>query len=73
MFTANVGSPDRLVRLILGLVLVALPFLIPVVGANVWLLWALPIVGAVLMATAFVAWCPIYAALRLSTRSRSRA
>lgn len=70
MFTANVGSPDRVIRLILGVILAALPFVIPAIGANVWLLWILPIVGVVLIVTAFMSWCPIYAALGISTKPR---
>ena len=67
MFTANVGTADRFIRIVIGLILVALPFIVPQVGAVVWLLWGLPIVGVVLIATAFLAFCPIYRALGLST------
>jgi hypothetical protein len=70
MFTANVGTPDRIIRLVLGLILAALPFVVAAIGANVWLLWALPIVGIVLIGTAFVSWCPIYATLGLSTKPK---
>ena len=70
MFTANVGTPDRIIRIVLGLILAALPFVVAAIGANVWLLWALPIVGIVLIGTAFVSWCPIYAALGLSTKPK---
>jgi hypothetical protein len=58
---ANVGNADRLIRIILGLVLVALPFL------TSWAVWAsplaqfgLPIIGAVLIVTALVRFCPLY-------------
>jgi hypothetical protein len=70
MFTANVGTPDRLIRLVLGIILAALPFVVSSIGANVLLLWLLPIVGIVLIATAFISWCPIYAALGLSTKPK---
>ena len=69
MFTANVGTADRLVRVALGLILVALPFLVADVGAVAWLMWGMPIFGLVLVATAFVAFCPIYHVLGLSTRT----
>lgn len=71
MFTSNVGTPDRIVRIILGVILAALPFLVPSIGANTLLLWALPIVGGILIVTAFISWCPIYAVLGLSTKSKT--
>lgn len=71
MFTANVGTPDRIIRLILGIALIALPFVVPAIGASVLLLWGSPIVGAVLAVTAFISWCPIYATLRMSTKPKS--
>lgn len=69
MFTANVGTPDRIIRIVVGLVLVALPF---VFGAALpaWLGIALPIIGLVLFATAFIAFCPIYRVIGISTASR---
>lgn len=70
MFTANVGTPDRIIRLILGIVLAALPFVLPAIGANAWLLWILLIVGIVLIVTAFISWCPLYAMLGLSTKPK---
>lgn len=70
MFTANVGTPDRILRLIVGVLLIALPVFGGAAFASPWLVWGLPIVGIVLVVTAFLAFCPIYAALRLSTRKR---
>lgn len=70
MFVANVGTPDRIARLVIGLVLIAAPFF--VTGLATWLTWLLPIVGVVLVGTAFLAFCPIYRVLGLSTRSRNR-
>lgn len=67
MFVANVGTPDRILRLVLGVLLVASPFLFASVVAG-WLAWALPIVGIILAATAFLGFCPIYRVLGLSTR-----
>lgn len=70
MFSANVGTPDRIFRLIVGVLLIALPFFGGAAFASPWLVWGLPIVGVVLVVTAFLAFCPIYAILRLSTRKR---
>lgn len=73
MFTANVGTPDRIIRLVLGLVLMAAPLLGGASLASPWLSWGLPIVGIVLAATAFLSFCPIYWMLGLSTRRRPEA
>ena len=63
MFTTNLGSRDRIARLVLGGVLVVLAF---VVTLGIWK-WVAILVGAVLIATAFMKFCPIYAALRIRT------
>lgn len=65
----NVGTPDRIARIVVGAVLVLLPFLsgLALFANPVWL-WASVIVGAVLIVTALVRFCPLYAILGLSTR-----
>lgn len=64
----NVGTLDRILRLIAGLALVALPFLSGwPLWANPFALWASILVGAVLAATAIFRFCPIYAVLGLRT------
>ena len=70
MFTANVGTPDRIIRLVLGVILIALPFVGVTGVTGTWLAWAAPIVGLVLAATAFLSFCPIYRVLGLSTRPK---
>ncbi|MDO8359007.1 MAG: DUF2892 domain-containing protein [Devosia sp.] len=65
----NVGTPDRIIRAIAGAALVAVPFL---VTFPVWAFWTSVVVGVVLIATAGLSFCPIYAALGLSTRRRAR-
>ena len=72
MFTANVGTPDRIIRLILGAILIALPLFGGVAITGSWLAWAAPVVGVILAATAFVAFCPIYRVLGLSTRRKEQ-
>lgn len=71
---ANVGSADRIFRLVVGAVLLASPFL-PFTASffAAWGAWkfSVAIVGAVLIGTAFMNFCPIYGVLGLSTR-RSR-
>jgi len=61
MFTKNVGSLDRTLRIIIGLVLLSLVF----VGPQT--LWGL--VGLILIATGFMNFCPIYRILGKNTCS----
>ena len=60
----NLGSFDRAMRLLLGLAALALVVTGP---RTPW-----GYVGVVLLITATIGYCPIYAALGLSTRARSR-
>ena len=59
--TRNVGSLDRILRVILGLGLIALAFVGPKSPWG-WL-------GLVPLATAVLGWCPPYALVGLSTCS----
>lgn len=67
----NVGTLDRLVRLVIGALLTLAPFL---TGWPVWsnplALWASVIVRVVLIATSAFGFCPIYAALGLNSKGR---
>jgi hypothetical protein len=67
----NVGTLDRLFRLVIGTVLTLAPF---VTGWPVWTnpvaLWASVVVGVVLVATSAIGFCPIYAALGLISKGR---
>lgn len=63
---ANVGSFDRILRALLGIVLLLLPF-IPAIatalsGLGPWI-WALPVGGAVLLLTAIFRFCAAYSLL----------
>lgn len=62
---SNVGNLDRIIRAIVGLVLTVLPFVAgwPIAAAVIS-----GIIGIVLVATAAIGFCPIYAALRLSSK-----
>lgn len=57
--TRNIGSVDRLIRIVIGLAALSLVF----VGPKS--LWGL--IGIVPLATALVGWCPPYAILGIST------
>ena len=59
MFKKNVGNTERLIRFIVGAILVALVF----VGPQTPFGW----IGLVLIFTAVVGWCPPYAILGIST------
>ncbi|MEM8948684.1 MAG: DUF2892 domain-containing protein [Pseudomonadota bacterium] len=55
--TVNVGSADRLIRIVLGLILILLPF---VTNAGPIVAFGAPIVGVVLIVTALFRFCPAY-------------
>ncbi len=64
----NVGTPDRLIRLIIGLLLIAAPFVTGwALFANPVWTWVFVIVGLVLAVTGLVRFCPAYWMLNLST------
>lgn len=60
----NMGSVDRIARIVLGLVLIAfaLGFLLPG-SAYAWIGW----IGVVPLLTAILGFCPLYTVLGLST------
>lgn len=59
MFTTNVGSTDRLLRIALGLILIALVFVGPQTAWG-WL-------GLIPLATGVLRICPAYALFGIST------
>ena len=61
--TRNIGSADRLIRMLVGLAALSLVF----VGPKS--LWGL--IGLVPLVTALVGWCPPYAILGISTYKSS--
>jgi hypothetical protein len=65
--STNVGSIDRAVRAVVGLILFGFAFTL----GGVWA-WIAAIVGLVLLGTAFVSFCPLYSLLGMSTQDRSR-
>lgn len=58
----NIGDLDRAIRLVVGLVLIALVF----VGPKTPWGW----IGVIPLLTALVGWCPPYALLGINTRRR---
>jgi hypothetical protein len=61
--TPNIGSADRIVRLVIGLALLSLVVLVD--GNLRWV----GLIGLVPLATAFVRWCPAYNLFGLDTRT----
>jgi len=59
MFKTNVGGIDRIVRIVAGLVLIALA-LMGTIGPWGW-------IGIVLLATGLLSTCPLYSLAGLST------
>jgi hypothetical protein len=69
----NVGTIDRGVRFLAGLVLIALSFLPPstpvFAGLGVWR-WVFAAAGVVMLATAALRFCPAYTLLGVNTCPR---
>ncbi|WP_210326074.1 YgaP family membrane protein [Oricola nitratireducens] len=65
----NLGRIDRLIRFAIGVFLIATPYLFS--DAALWespvARWGIPIVGTVLVLTAFLRCCPIYRLFGAST------
>lgn len=66
--TANLGSPDRILRAILGIVLIVLPLLnIPAIWSSAGLAYVSMALGLILVLTALVRFCPLYRLVGIST------
>ena len=63
--TLNVGTVDRLIRLILGVVLIAAPFVAGFASTTATVIAV--VVGLVLIGTAAMRFCPLYRLLGMST------
>jgi hypothetical protein len=63
MFKTNVGQLDRILRIVLGIVLIALVF----VGPKTPWGW----IGIVPLLTAALNWCPLYSVLGIRTCAKT--
>lgn len=63
MITTNVGSADRIARIVVGLALIALALFGPADITWKWIGW----IGVVPLLTAFLKWCPAYTLLGINT------
>ncbi len=66
-FTPNMGSTDRIVRVVLAIVFAGLNLLGIVSGTLGIILWVLAVVFVL---TSFVSFCPLYLPFKLSTRGK---
>ncbi len=64
----NVGNTDRIVRFIVGILLLLWAFL----GLSGTGAWIAGIVGVILIATAWIKFCPLYVIFGLSTCETSK-
>jgi len=62
----NVGSVDRVIRVIVGLALLSLVFLLN--GEIRWI----GLIGVIPLLTAVVSFCPLYTILGISSRSAQK-
>lgn len=67
---ANVGTADRLLRLIIGAAFIAAPFLMSQIEPQSAPGVAAIVVGAILIVTAIIRFCPIYGIFGWRTRPR---
>lgn len=66
----NIGSPDKIVRILFAVVVAILYFADVISGTTALVLG---VIGLVLFVTALVGTCPIYLALKLSTKKEQPA
>ncbi|HEY66315.1 MAG TPA: DUF2892 domain-containing protein [Caldilineae bacterium] len=65
MFTPNESSWDRIIRIVLGLILLYVGFGPPLSGA---LGIIVGIIGIILVVTGAIGWCPLYQLLNFKTK-----
>lgn len=70
MSFANVGSADRIFRIILGLILAAIPFVLASVAPMSAIGIACFAGAAIMIVTAMIKFCPIYGIFGLRTRPK---
>lgn len=67
----NVGTADRMVRALIGIVALVLAF--TTLGVTAGSLWGIVavVVGVIMLGTSAIGMCPLYIPFKLSTRSTS--
>jgi hypothetical protein len=64
MFNLNVGGVDRIFRIVLGLILLAVAVF---VASGFWAIVS-GIFGAIFLVTGAIGWCPLYLPFKFSSR-----
>ena len=65
----NEAPADRIIRIVAGIVLAAVAIGGAVTAPLLYVVW---LVAAILLVTGIVGFCPLYALLRVSTKSKAR-
>ena len=65
----NEAPADRIIRIVAGIALAAVAIGGAVTAPLLYVVW---LVAAILLVTGFVGFCPLYALLRVSTKSKAR-
>jgi len=68
MFKTNVGATDRIVRIAVGLALLALYFVMPGFGYR----WVFILLGVIALGTGLLKTCPLYTVLGVSTDQQNK-
>lgn len=69
--SANVGSADRLLRLSLGALLIALPLITSLeLWTNPIALYGIPAIGVIMILTGLLRFCPAYVLIGANTCER---
>jgi hypothetical protein len=68
MFTQNVGSVDRVLRVVLGLALIIVGFF--VLGSTAGIV--IGVIGFIPLLTGLAGWCPLYLLFHVSTRNQTQ-
>jgi len=68
-FEMNVGTIDRVIRIVLGVALAAIALAGAVSAPLLYIMW---VVAAIAVVTGVVGFCPLYALLRISTKPAAR-
>ena len=63
----NEGPVDRIIRVLVGIALIALGLL--GVASGVWM-WVAYVLGAILLVTGIVGFCPLYKLFKTSTAKK---
>lgn len=65
----NLGNLDRVIRLLIAIVLIALYFL-GLVPKTIGIILAM--IAGILVSTAYLSFCPIWGMLRISTKKKNK-